>query len=228
MAVSIVTLSIALSSQSGRVWRLVAGAPERETLPEDFAGAGGAALVIGFGRFGQMVTQILHVANVPLTLIDHDADRVREAERFGSHVHFGDGTRRDVLRAAGAGEARLIAICTDDPAATDAIAAMARREFPGARILARAYDRIHAVQLSNRTDAVVRETAAAGIEAGTEALALLGMPEAERNDAASQVRRADAERLREQIARAAEAGDRRAVIEAIAPTPVGPMRAAAE
>ena len=228
VVVSVVTLSMALSSQSDRAYRLVAGRPAREQMEEDYADADGAVLVIGFGRVGQMVTQVLRAAGQSVTLLDHDADRVREAGRFGARVHFGDGTRREVLRAAGAGEARLIAICTDDPAATDAIVALARREFPAARILARAYDRIHAVQLSGRTDAAVRETAAAGIEAGTEALALLGMPESERLDTADQVRRADAERLREQIARAAEAGDRRAVIEAIAPTPVGPTRVAAE
>ena len=218
VVVSVVTLSMALSSQSGRLHRLVAGRAPRETIEEDFANAGGAALVIGFGRFGQMVTQVLRAAGVPATLIDHDADRVREAERFGARVHFGDGTRRDVLRAAGAGEARLVAICTDDPAATDAIAAVLRREFPQARILARAYDRIHAVQLDRLADTAIRETAAGGVEAGAEALRLLGVPEPER--AAAAVREADMQRLREQTGRAAEARDRRAVIEAIVPAPV--------
>ena len=220
IVVSIVTLSMVLSSQSDRAYRLFAGAKARETLPEDFVGAGGTVLVIGFGRFGQMVTQVLRAADMDVTLIDHDADRVREAGRFGNKVHFGDGTRREVLRAAGADGARLIAICTDDPAATDAIAALVRKEFPRARVLARAYDRIHAIRLAGRVDAATRETAAAGLEAGAEALALLGSSETERDGAVEKVRKADAERLHEQIDRAGDANDRATVVNAIAPTPI--------
>ena len=220
VVVSIVTLSMALSSQSDRVYRLVAGRPARETIDEDYADAGGSAIVIGFGRFGQMVTQVLRTCGVEVTLIDHDADRIREAGRFGNRVHFGDGSRRDVLRAAGAGEAQLVAVCVDDPATTDAIVRLMRHEFAGVRVLARAYDRVHAVQLARLVDASVRETAAAGIEAGVEALALLGFAADERRDAAERVRRADAGRLARQIERAGEAHDRRTVIEAIAPEPI--------
>jgi monovalent cation:proton antiporter-2 (CPA2) family protein len=220
VVVSIVTLSMAVSSQSDRAFRLAAGTPPRETLAEDYADAGGSAIVIGFGRFGQMVTQVLRAAGVKVTLIDHDADRIREAGRFGNRVHFGDGARRDVLRAAGAGEARLVAVCVDDPATTDAIVGLMRREFAGVRVLARAYDRVHAVQLARLVDASVRETAAAGVEAGAEALSLLGFTADERREAAEHVRRADAERLVRQIDRAGEAHDRRAVIEAIAPEPI--------
>ena len=221
VVVSIVTLSMALSSQSDRAYRLVARRPDREVIDEDYSDAGGAAIVIGFGRFGQMVTQVLRAGGVEVTLIDHDADRIREAGRFGTRVHFGDGTRRDVLRAAGVGEARLVAICVDDPAATDAIVALLRREFSGTRVVARAYDRVHAVQLAGRVDTCVRETAAAGIEAGERALSLLGHDEDERNAVGARVRRADADRLARQIEKAGEARDRRNVIEAIAPEPLG-------
>lgn len=83
VVVSIVTLSMALSSQSNRAYRLVARRPDREVIDEDYSDAGGAAIVIGFGRFGQMVTQVLRAGGVEVTLIDHDADQIREAGRFG-------------------------------------------------------------------------------------------------------------------------------------------------
>ena len=94
-------LSMALSSQSDRAYRLVAGGQKRETIDETYPDADGSVLVIGFGRVDQLVAQpILEKYNV--TLLDHDADRIREAKRFGARVHFGDGTRPEVLQAAGA------------------------------------------------------------------------------------------------------------------------------
>ncbi|WP_334064598.1 NAD-binding protein [Limimaricola cinnabarinus] len=94
-------LVMALSSQSDRAYRLVAGGQKRETIDETYPDADGSVLVIGFGRVDQLVAQpILEKYNV--TLLDHDADRIREAKRFGARVHFGDGTRPEVLQAAGA------------------------------------------------------------------------------------------------------------------------------
>ena len=94
-------LSMALSSQSDRAYRLVVGAQKRETIDETYPDADGSVLVIGFGRVGQLVAQpLLEKYNV--TLLDHDANRIREAKRFGARVHFGDGTRPEVLQAAGA------------------------------------------------------------------------------------------------------------------------------
>lgn len=106
IAVTIVTLSMALSSQSDRVYRLIAGRRARETIDEDYSDAGGAVLVVGFGRVGQLVAQPLVARDIAVTLLDHDADRIREAGRFGARVHFGDGTRPEVLQAAGAGGPR--------------------------------------------------------------------------------------------------------------------------
>ena len=97
--------------------------------------------MIGFGRVGQMVAQPLIAEGVPVTLLDHDADGVREAERFGARVHFGDGTRREVLHASGAHEARAIVVATDDPEATLAIVRMVRHAFPEPEFLVRAHDR---------------------------------------------------------------------------------------
>ena len=227
VAVAIVTLSMALSSQSERALRLVRRPPEREEMEEDYADAGGAVLIVGFGRVGQMVAQPLVAEGLPVTLLDHDADRIREAGRFGRRVHFGDGTRRDVLQAAGAAEARAVAVCTDDPAATDAVVAVLRRAFPGVRVLARAYDRIHAIQLLDAgADTVVRETAEGGLALGAEALAAMGYDEAARAAVLGRVRAADEARLAAQREAAHGAGDRAATVAALTPEPVGRRQAA--
>jgi monovalent cation:proton antiporter-2 (CPA2) family protein len=227
VAVAVVTLSMALSSQSERALALVQRKPQRETMDEDYDDAGGSVLVVGFGRFGQMVTQPLVAEGIPVTMLDHDADRIREAGRFGKRVHFGDGTRRDVLRAAGVKEVRAVAVCTDDRDATDAIVALVQREAPGVRVLARAYDRVHAVRLLNAgADAVVRETAAGGLELGAEALAALGYDEADRAAVIERVRRADHDRLARQREEARGASDREEAVAAISPEPLRRAQAA--
>ena len=227
VVVSIVTLSVALSSQSDRAYRLVAGRRERETMEEDFADARGSVLIAGFGRVGQMVAQPLIAEGVPVTLLDHDADRVREAERFGTRVHFGDGTRRDVLGAAGAGEAQAIVVATDDPETTLAIVRLVRREFPAARLLARAFDRIHAVRLAHEgAHVIVRETLASGLELGAEAPRALGHAREDAQAATARIRARDEARLAEQTAAARGKQDRRAIVDAIAPEPLTRRRAA--
>ena len=225
---SIVTLSMAISSQSDRLHRLVARPAARETIDEDFSDACGSVLVIGFGRVGQMVAQPLIAEGVPITLLDHDADRVREAERFGARVHFGDGTRREVLHAAGAHEARVIVVATDDPETTIAVVRMVRHAFPQAALVVRAHDRIHAVRLANEgvpADAILRETLDGALELGARVLTALGYGEGEARDVAARIRERDVARLHEQIAAARGRKGRRAIVDAIAPEPLARRRA---
>ncbi len=221
VVVSIVTLSMALSSQSDRLYRRVAGTPPREQMDEDYSDAGGTALVIGFGRVGQIASQALLLAGVAPTFLDHDADRIRQARRFGRRVHFGDGRRREVLQAAGAARARVILVATDDPETTSTIVQLVRREFPAARLVVRAYDRIHALQLGNGgSDRIVRETFAAALDMGGAGLAALGYGAEESEAALEAVRRMDAERLETQMTQVRGATDRAGVVAAIAPEPL--------
>ena len=224
--VSIVSLSMAVSALVDRMGARLVGAPPRARLEEDFAGAGGPVLVVGFGRFGQTVAQPLLAEGIPVTLIDHDADRIHEARRFGCRVHFGDGTRRDVLRAAGADEARAIAVCTADPAVTDRIVTLLARDFDGARVLARAWDRVHALRLRQASvDAAVRETAASAFALAQAALTGLGYDPAEAAAAVAAVTRRDADLLDRQAEAARGALDRDGVLDRIVPTPLAPVRA---
>ncbi|WP_168201332.1 monovalent cation:proton antiporter-2 (CPA2) family protein [Qingshengfaniella alkalisoli] len=221
VVVSIVTLSMALSSQSDRAYRWVVGTPAREVLDEDYADAGGSVLVIGFGRVGQMVAQPLIARGVPITLLDHDANRIREAERFGARVHYGDGTRREVLHAAGAGEARAIVVATDDPVTTLAVASLVRHEFPGAELLVRAHDRIHAVRLANEGVAtIVRETLASALELGGRTLHALGYTLEEIEETTATIHNRDERLLAEQTAMARGRHDRDAIVDAITPEPL--------
>ena len=223
--VTIVTLSMALSSQSDRALGLFLRRGDRETIEEDFADAVGAVLIVGFGRFGQLVAQPLIAEGLPVTLIDLDADRIREAGRFGTRVHFGDGTRREVLRAAGADEARLIAVCVDDPGTADRIVDVAKREFAHLRVLVRAFDRIHAIRLMNAgADAVVRETAASALRLGAEALSALGYSAVDAAGVVESVRARDEARLKEQAVAASGARDRAAAVAAILPEPLTARR----
>lgn len=158
--------------------------------------AQGSVLIVGFGRFGQLVTQVLLSRGCAVTVIDKDVEAVRSAARFGFKIYYGDGTRLDVLRAAGTGSSRVVVICVDDRAAALAIADLLHSEFPLAKIHARAYDRRHALELMDRdVDVVMRETALSAIALGRETLLALGADEETADFIANDVRERDHARL---------------------------------
>ncbi len=160
----------------------------------------GRVLVIGFGRFGQIASQIPLSQGVELSVIDKDPDRIRDAGRYGFKVFFGDGTRLDTLRHSGAGEADAIMICVDDPKTAMKIVELAQHEFAQAKLLVRSYDRGHAVDLIRAgVDYQIRETVESAYLMGAEGLRALGYGEADIEDATTDIRRRDAERLSEQV-----------------------------
>ena len=121
---------------------------------------------------------------------------IEAAAEFGFKVYYGDGQRLDILHAAGAPDARLVAVCTDDRAATSRIVALMKAEFPLVPVLARSFDREHAAELVHAgADAQVRETFDSACHAGEEALRLLGVAPEEVADTMADVRRRDAERF---------------------------------
>ena len=169
-----------------------------ETLPGAAIpdGVSGSVLVIGFGRFGQLAVQVLLAERVDVTVIDNDVDQIRAASRFGFKIYYGDGTRLDVLRAAGAGEARVLAICVDDKAAANAIVEIARANFPLARIHARAFDRRHALELLEKgADYQMRETFESALAFGGATLEALNEDADLSLQVVDEVRNRDLERL---------------------------------
>ncbi len=163
-------------------------------------GLHGQVLVIGFGRFGQIALQVLLARGVEVSVIENDPNRIREAGRFGFKVYYGDGTRLDILRASGAGEAQAIMICVDDRKVATTIAGLALQAFPNAKVLARSFDRGHAIELIRAgVDFEIRETVESAFAMGAEGLRSLGHDDEVVADVLADVRRRDALRLTEQV-----------------------------
>jgi len=164
-------------------------------------GLSGSVLIIGFGRFGQVVSQALLARGVEVSIIDHDIDMIRSAGNFGFKVYFGDATRLDVLQASGAGEARAIAVCMDGRERANRVVELARAAFPQAKLLVRAFDRQHARELVVAgVDVQVRETFESAMRFGEVALIELGASTSEAAEIAAEIRSRDAERFALEIA----------------------------
>ncbi len=187
--------------------RLVPKARESLDGIEEASDLHGRALLIGFGRFGQVVSQSLLARGVDVTIIDVDVEMIRSAAEFGFKVYYGDGTRLDVLRASGAHEAQLVAVCVDDKAATKRIVELVHHEFSQARLLARSFDRQHARELVDAgADVQIRETFESAMVFGGAALEALGLSPDEAADVVAEVRRRDAERFQLETTGGVDAG----------------------
>jgi monovalent cation:proton antiporter-2 (CPA2) family protein len=163
-------------------------------------GARVAVLLIGFGRFGQIVSQSLLARRCAITIIDTNAEAIKAAEAFGFKIYYGDGTRLDILKAAGAAEARMVILATDQRATTTRIAHLLRDEFPDTQILARAYDRAHAIELVKLgVDHQLRETFESALALSREALVMLDVPDDEADETIDGVRKRDRERFALQV-----------------------------
>lgn len=168
-----------------------------ETMEEDYEGTSDSqVMVVGFGRFGQVVTQALLLQHINITVIDSDVEQIRAAARFGFKVYYGDGTRLDVLRAAGAGRAKVVCVCVDDKDAALRIVEMIKAEFPNVRVHVRAFDRIHAIELMKaNVDYQMRETFESALGFGRVTLEALGLSHDEADFVIDHVRDRDAQRM---------------------------------
>lgn len=172
-----------------------------EALPGPETGERNKVLVIGFGRFGQVVAQMLHASGANVTLIDKKPRQIELASQFDNKVYYGDGLRVDLLRRAGADEAELILFCTDDNniAAKDLEPIV--HAFPQARIFARAYDRMQVMAFDGAgVSGTVREVYESAIAMGIMALKTLECTDDEVRDIERAFRFTDIERLNRQIA----------------------------
>jgi monovalent cation:proton antiporter-2 (CPA2) family protein len=181
----------------------------RKGEPEaaNFAGVRGAILLIGFGRFGQIVAQCLLAQGVDVTAIDNDPEMIQAATRFGFKVYYGDGARLDVLRAAGAANVRMVAICVNDPESALRIVDLVRAEFPGVALFVRSYDRRHSLRLiAKGVDLELRETFESALAFGRRALEGLGLNPERAQEVEDFVRARDLDRLAVQQAEGVSAG----------------------
>jgi monovalent cation:proton antiporter-2 (CPA2) family protein len=207
VAIAAVTMLLGplVASLCDRLLQRLARPEEREA--DDFADARGSVLVIGWGRFGQIVSQCLLAEGIDVTTIDRDPEMIRQAGRFGFKVYYGDGTRLDVLRAAGAGKVRLIAVCVDDRDAASRIVDLLQAEFPGSELCVRSYDRRHSLALiAKGVSFELRETFESALAFGRKTLEALDLDSERALAVAEFVRRRDLERLALQQAEGITAG----------------------
>jgi len=153
-------------------------------------------LMIGFGRFGQVASQPILARGHSISMIETDTDMIRAANEFGFKVFYGDGTRLDILHAAGAHDASLIIVAIDDRDAATKIVEMLKMEFPLVPVMARAFDRGHAIELANNgVDFQIREVFESALALGREAVMRLGASDYEAADLLLGVRARDRERF---------------------------------
>ncbi|MFT7772406.1 monovalent cation:proton antiporter-2 (CPA2) family protein [Roseateles sp.] len=205
---AIVVLSMALTPLlvllHKRLSRSGVSSTEGVEAPQQLAST---VLIIGFGRVGQIASQHVLALGAQISIIDHMPQVARDAENFGFKVWYGDGRRLDVLRAAGAADARVILVCVDDAATATTIAELVSMTFPQARLVVRARDREHAITLIQHGVArPVRETFESAMQMGQEAALALGADEVEAQGIAADVRRRDRERLDLELAGGIDAG----------------------
>lgn len=156
----------------------------------------GSVLIIGFGRVGQIASQLPIAYGADISIIDNDPDVIRRAQSYGFCVYYGDGSREEVLHAAGAEHASCILICINDPQAATSILNIARSISLNAKVVVRAFDREHAIELAKaKADFFVRETFEAAIMMGSETIKILGASTVEVEGITEIIRRADKERL---------------------------------
>ncbi|AKZ64615.1 potassium transporter KefC [Herbaspirillum hiltneri N3] len=140
--------------------------PEDDIEPQE-----NPVIIAGFGRFGQIVGRLLHANGIGLTILDHDPDQVESLRKFGFKVFYGDATRIDLLRTAGAAKARLIVIAIDDAPASLKLVEAVQRAFPHLKIAARARNVTHLYDLMDRGVTVLeRETFESALQMGRQVL----------------------------------------------------------
>jgi glutathione-regulated potassium-efflux system ancillary protein KefC len=132
-------------------------------------------IIAGFGRYGQVIGRLLHANGLKPTVLDHDAEQVAFLRKFGFRVHYGDATRLDLLRLAGAETARVLVIAIDDTEQSLHLAEVARQHFPQLTVVARARNVQHHFALRDRgVQLIERETLDSALMSARSVLEQLG------------------------------------------------------
>ena len=192
-------------------------------------GLTGNILIIGFGRFGQIVSQPLILRGIDVSIIDNDVEMIQVAGTFGFKVYYGDGTRLDILHAAGAERAQAVLICVDKDEQAVLIAEHLKSNFPMVPVFARAYDRGTALKLVHAgVEYQLRETMESALVFSNEVMRHLGIPYEEAAETIEDVRTRDAERFSLQLSGDIHAGGNLFKGNAPVPAPVVKPRRTAQ
>ena len=168
--------------------------PHYDAIPDEHP----TVLIAGFGRFGQVVARLLAAQRIPFIAIEHSQEQVEFMRRFGSRIYYGDPARPELLRSAGAAQVAVFVIAVDDVEACLRTVRVVRREYPDAKVFARARNRRHAWELMDLGAHVIRETFHSSLVMGERVLAALGLPEAVAAERAQRFREHDEKLLRSQ------------------------------
>ena len=132
-------------------------------------------IIAGFGRYGQIVARVMLAQGIPTTVLDHSVEILEIARAFGYRVFYGDATRLDLLRIAGAEHARVLVVAVDDPEQSLKIVTLARKHFPQLQLVARARDLTHWNALRDLGVTLVqRELFESSLESARTVLELMG------------------------------------------------------
>ncbi|MDM0077198.1 glutathione-regulated potassium-efflux system protein KefC [Variovorax sp. J2P1-59] len=180
-------------------WVLPRYSAHAPTSMEEISEQQDAKVVIcGFGRYGQIVGRMLSAQGLKITVLDHDPDTIESLREFGFRVFYGDATRLDLLRTAGAGTAKVLVVAVDDTEQSLEIVDLAQKHFPNARIVARARNVAHLYQLLDRkVEFVEREVFESSLRSARSVLEGLGWPAHEARETAMRFRRRNIELMHE-------------------------------
>jgi len=185
VALSLVMTPLLVGAADWVESRLSAAAREDDEVePQE-----GAVIIVGFGRFGQIVGRLLFASGIRATVLDHDPDNIELLRRLGFRVFYGDGTRLDLLTSAGAERASVLVNAIDDMDANLKLIDLAQDSFPGLQLVARARDVTHWRELRERgVVKIERETFESALRVGRRALEALGIRPHEARERADRFR----------------------------------------
>ncbi|MDB5921311.1 MAG: potassium transporter [Betaproteobacteria bacterium] len=204
LLVMVVTISMVLATpvMSLHEWALAKWTAHNVAADYDRIDAATAPVIIaGFGRFGQIVSRVLRMADIPFVALDANYAQVDFVRRFGNRIYYGDASRLELLQAAKAGDAKLFVLAIDDVEASVKTASVVRRHFPQLDVLARARNRVHYFRLRDLgVKNIWRETFPASLEVAHQALLKLGFSVAAAQRAVTLFKEHDLEQLEAQYA----------------------------
>jgi glutathione-regulated potassium-efflux system ancillary protein KefC len=179
LLVAVVAISMLLTPlllvAADKWWIPRLAGPKRGDLPEIDEPQNESVIIAGFGRYGQIVGRLLYANGITPTVLDHDAEQIETMRRFGWRVFYGDATRLDLLRTAGADKARVMVLAIDDVDQSVELARMLREHFPKLVIVARARNVRHLYALRDAgVELIERETLDAALMSGRSVLEQLG------------------------------------------------------
>ena len=199
VTLSMVFTPLLVNFNEGPLARLLEKTPPPQY--DEIEEADNPVILVGFGRFGQMIGRILSMRGIHFTALESSVSQVDFVRRFGNRVYYGDPTRLELLRSAGAEKARMIIIAMDDSGASLELAELCKKHFPNLAIYARARNRQHAHLLMDiGVTGLIRDTFLSSLELARQVLVGLGDSEGRAPDTVERFREHDEKRLVQQQA----------------------------